>query len=275
MLSIPEIDGETSPSPVLQIAFEASRAAGEILADYFARGVNVRAKEEDASYNLVTDADLAAEKAIAKIITEAFPEHAILGEEENAGDVNAEHLWVVDPLDGTNNFVHRIPHFAVSIGYYYQGVAQCGVVVNPMRGDWYWATRGEGAYHNGRRLAVSPANELDQCFVGCGFYYDRGAMMEATLNAIRDFFHQEIHGIRRFGTAALDFCQVADGQFGAFFEYQLNPWDFAAGLIIVEEAGGKVTDGLGKPMEMRSTSAVVSNTLLHEKCLAIVKKYHL
>ena len=98
--------------------------------------------------------------------------------------------------------------------------------------------------------------------------------MEATLSAIHEFFKNNIHGIRRFGTAALDFCQVADGLFGAFFEYQLNPWDFAAGLIIVEEAGGKITDGLGRPLELRPTSALVSNGLLHDQCLQIVSKHH-
>lgn len=271
MLELPQTEHN---SEILTIAFEAAKAGGEIVAQYFERGTDMRAKEEGATYNLVTDADIQSEKAIAALISAAFPEHAILGEEENAGDVHAEHVWIVDPLDGTNNFAHRIPHFAVSIGYFHQGKPKCGVVLNPVRGDWYWALAGQGAFHNGRRLKVGQASSLDQAMVGCGFYYDRGAMMEATLNCIQELFKANIHGIRRFGTAALDFCQVADGQFGAFFEYQLNPWDFAAGLLIVEEAGGKVTDGLGQPIELRPTSALVSNDVLHESCLAIVRKHH-
>lgn len=272
-LSLPEgIDLEGSRE--LEVAFQTAKAGADVILKYYQSGVEMRSKGQDETYNLVSDADVESEKAIARVLQEAFPEHAVLGEEENVGDVDAEHLWIVDPLDGTNNFAHRIPHFAVSIGYYHAGQAQCGVVVNPVRGDWYWAARGKGAFHNGRRLAVDPARELTQCMIGCGFYYDRGAMMEATLAAIHDFFKQNIHGIRRFGTAALDFCQVADGLFGAFFEYQLQPWDFAAGRMIVEEAGGKITDGRGDTPKLQQSSVIVSNTQLHEACLEIVSRHH-
>lgn len=272
-LALPK-DIELHADKTFEIAFEAALAGSRIILDYYQRGVAMRAKEEDESFNLVSDADIESEKAIAKIIGTAFPDHEILGEEENSGDTSASDLWIVDPLDGTNNFAHRIPHFAVSIAYYRNSEPYCGVVVNPVRGDWYWAMKGRGAFHNGRRLKVDPAKTLDQCMIGCGFYYDRGAMMEATLRAVHDFFKQNIHGIRRFGTAALDFCQVADGLFGAFFEYQLHPWDFAAGRLIVEEAGGLVTNGLGEPLPIAKTSAIVSNTTLHPKCLEIVRTHH-
>lgn len=256
------------------MAFEAAQRGAAIILKHFERGVEMRSKSDEESYNLVSDADVESERAIAACIQEAFPNHKILGEEEYSGDVDADHLWIIDPLDGTNNFAHRIPHFAVSIGYYDKGQANCGVVVNPVRGDWYWASRGGGAFHNGRRMQVKSAERLDEVMVGCGFYYDRGAMMEATLAAVHDFFKQNIHGIRRFGTAALDFCQVADGLFGAFFEYQLQPWDFAAGRLIVEEAGGKVTDGLGEDLKLRQTSILVSNAKLHSTCLEIVRQHH-
>ncbi len=186
---------------------------------------------------------------------------------EHSGAVTSEHLWIVDPLDGTNNFAHRIPHFAVSIAYYHQQVAQCGVVVNPVRGDWYWATRGGGAFFNGTRLQVNDHQQLNQTMVGVGFYYDRGKMMEATLAAIGDFFRQQIHGVRRFGTAALDLCQVAAGMYGVFFEYQLSPWDFAAGRLILEEAGGQITDGRGQPLPLQKTSLLASNGHLHPAAL--------
>ena len=261
-------------SPLLETAMQAAKLGGEVVLDYFEQGVEMRSKAGDGTYNLVSDADVNAEKIIANCISAAFPDHVILGEEENFGDVNAEHLWIVDPLDGTNNFAHNIPHFAVSIGYYYRGEAQAGVVVNPVRDDWYWATKGEGAFHNGKQIHVDSASELTQSMIGCGFYYDRGTMMEATLAAVHDFFKQDIHGIRRFGTAALDFCQVAEGLFGAYFEYQLHPWDFAAGKIIVEEAGGKVTDGRGEPLKIQKTSVIVSNAFLHQKCHEIVSKHH-
>lgn len=261
-------------SAELETAFQTALAGAQIIAKYYQSGVEMRSKGEEESYNLVSDADIESEKAIAETIQAKFPNHEILGEEENSGDTSAEHLWIVDPLDGTNNFAHRIPHFAVSIGYYHNGIAQCGVIVNPVRNDWYWACRGKGAFHNGRRMQVDAADTLIQTMIGCGFYYDRGAMMEATLAAIHDFFKQNIHGIRRFGTAALDFCQVADGLFGAFFEYQLHPWDFAAGKLIVEEAGGHVTNGYGESVPLKKTSIIVSNSKLHDACLEIVKKHH-
>ncbi len=261
-------------SAQLQIALEAAAKGAEIVLDYYNRGVEMRSKEGEGSYNLVSDADVDSEQAIARSIAAAFPTHAILGEEEQSGSIRSEHLWIVDPLDGTNNFAHRIPHFAVSIAYYHHGQAQCGVVVNPARGDWYWATLGGGAFHNGRQLHVNRHQRLDQTMIGCGFYYDRGAMMESTLAAIHAFFKQQIHGIRRFGAAALDLCQVADGMYGAFFEYQLMPWDFAAGRLILEEAGGRISTGLGGPLPLSKTCLLASNTCLHEAALAIVAGNH-
>ncbi len=261
-------------SSQMRSAMEAAYAAGKVLTDAFLTANSSRNKADEPAYNLVTDADLAAEKAIVECVRQRFPSHDILGEEEARGNVDAEHLWVVDPLDGTNNFAHRIPHFAVSIAYYHQGVAQAGVVYNPARGDCYWSERGRGAFYNGRQLRVSAATGLDEVMVAVGFYYDRGAMMEATLAAIHAFFKSQVHGVRRFGTAALDLCQVADGAFGAYFEYQLSPWDFAAGRLIVEEAGGIVTNGRGEDLPLAKTSVLASNSLLHAAALEIVQRHH-
>ena len=121
----------------------------------------------------MTQADLESERAIARTLRHHFPDHELVGEEESVGNLDAEQVWIIDPLDGTNNFAHRIPCFAVSIAYYLRGQAECGVVVNPVRGDWYWA-RGQGAYYNGNPIRVSPARSLDEVIVGVGFYYDRG-----------------------------------------------------------------------------------------------------
>lgn len=262
-------------SPEIAVAFTAAEAGGRIILDYFHRGVQMRHKENEQAFNLVSDADVNSEKAIAKEILSVFPHHAILGEEEHDGSIEAEHLWIIDPLDGTNNFAHRIPHFAVSIAYYHRGQAKCGIVVNPVRGDWYWAEVGQGAFHNGRQLHVNQESRLDQTLIGVGFYYDRGKMMEATLAALHAFFKQQVHGIRRFGTAALDLCQVADGMYGVFFEYQLSPWDFAAGRLVLEEAGGMITDGRGAPLPLTKSSVLASNALLHEAALKIVLAHHL
>ena len=249
-------------------AVSAAREAGDILLSYFRASVNVR---EKGIADLVTDADVAAERCIAARISAAFPGHAILGEEEQAGDTGAEYLWVVDPLDGTTNFAHGLPHFAVSIALLHRGQPQLGVVWNPARGDLSTARLGGGAYHNGRRLQVNREATMDQSLIGTGFYYDRGAMMEATLGAIGDCFRQNIHGIRRFGTAALDLAHVADGLYGAFFEFQLSPWDFAAGQLLVTEAGGRVTDCAGAALPLRKSTILASNGLLHDQMLSIVK----
>ena len=244
---------------------------------YLQEGVEMRDKSSVGGkpYDLVSDADIESEKLIAKVISKAFPDHALLGEEELAGDVESPYLWIIDPLDGTNNFAHGVPQFAVSIAYYERGVSQVAVVFNPARGDLFTATRGGGAFLNDEPIKVDDAKDLSATLIGCGFYYDRGEMMRRTLAAVGEFFEQDIHGIRRFGSAALDLCQVACGQFGGFFEYKLSPWDFAAGILVIEEAGGQVTTGQGAPVPLATTSILASNAALHEAMLRITRKHHL
>lgn len=254
----------------LEVAQQAARTGGEVLLKYFRQSFEIRTKQ---ACDFVTTADVEAEHAIAAVIRATFPDDAILGEENYSSDVSSERLWVVDPLDGTTNFAHGIPHFAVSIGYYEAGEPLCGVVLNPARDDVYHAVRGEGAFGNGERLSVAEHNSLSESLVGVGFYYDRGAMMEATLASIRELFGQQIHGIRRFGTASLDLVQVASGMFGAFFEYELSPWDFAAGRLLVEEAGGRITTCRGEPLPLAKTSVLASNTRLHDSVQAIVERH--
>ncbi|HND53976.1 MAG TPA: inositol monophosphatase family protein [Pirellulaceae bacterium] len=254
----------------LNVAQQAARAGGEVVARYFRDGVTMRHKE---SYNLVSDADVEAEQAIVRTIRAAFPGHSVLAEEAHRDSVDAEHLWIIDPLDGTNNFAHQIPQFAVSVAYYRQGRPQCGVVFDPVREQWYVAAAGKGAYHNGQRVSVGTENQLQQILVGVGFYYDRGKIMEATLEAIRDLFHSNIHGIRRFGAASLDLCWVGLGRFGAFFEYELSPWDFAAGRLFVEEAGGKVTTCHGGPLPIAKSSILATNACLHDEVLSVVRRH--
>lgn len=255
----------------LDVARQAAAAGGEILAGYFRQGITMRTKQ---ACDLVSDADVESEQAIVAVLNKAFPDDAILGEEEAKADIRAAQLWVVDPLDGTTNFAHDLPHFAVSIGFYQDGQAECGVIFNPARGDWFHAVRGQGAFHNGSQVSVADHSKFDETLIGCGFYYDRGAMMEATLASIREFFGKQIHGIRRFGTASLDLAQVGCGQFGAFFEYELSPWDFAAGRLFVEEAGGRITTCRGEELPLEKTSILASNGRLHEAALQIVSANH-
>ncbi len=258
-------------TPELEVAEEAARAAGAIIARYFRDGVAMRSKDVA---NLVSDADVEAERAIVAVIKRSYPGHEVLGEETHHGDATAADLWVVDPLDGTNNFAHRIPHFAVSIAYWRGGRPECGVIYNPIREDWYRVVRGAGAFYGSERANVGEQAGLDEVLVGVGFYYDRGAMMESTLDSIRDLKHRHVHGIRRCGTASLDLCRVGLGMYGAYFEYELSPWDFAAGALFVTEAGGRVTTARGGPLPLARTSLLASNGLLHEPVLEIVRAHH-
>ena len=269
------------PDP-LNVALAAADQAESILRRHFVDlgHLRIENKTRDAQdQGLVTDADLESEQAIVQSIRSAFPKHQILAEEEHtsAAGAQAEHLWIIDPLDGTNNFAHGLPHYAISIAYYRRGEPQIGLVVQPETGDRYWAKQGEGSWQRSagqpdRRLRVSAANRLDQTLVGVGFYYDRGQMMRDTLAAIERLFGRNVHGIRRMGTAALDLVQVARGQFGGFFEYHLAPWDVAAGRLIVEEAGGRVTDCQGQPLPLAAGSLLASNRHLHDELLEQVQR---
>ncbi len=253
----------------LAVAITAAQRAGRVIVDYFHQGVEMRSK---GTSDLVSNADLEAEQVIAETIRTTFPSHAIMAEETIQESADSEHLWIFDPLDGTNNFAHRIPHFAVSIGYVRSGVAQGGVIVNPMTGDWHVTWKGKGAWHDGQRCFVNKQNRLDQTMIAVGFYYDRGLMMEATLRAIGDFFRRNIHGVRRMGTASLDLAMLGRGLFGLYFEYQLSPWDHAAGALFVEEAGGKLSDCQGGSLPFdRKSSLLATNGMLHDASLLIVQ----
>lgn len=258
--------------PELSVAEEAARAGGSVVMRYHREGVAMRSKDVA---DFVSDADVESERAVVGVIRRAFPGHEVLGEESHRGDAGAEHLWVVDPLDGTTNFAHKIPQFAVSVAYYRGGVAQCGVVYNPAREEWHTAVAGRGAFLNGRAVHVNAERRLDETLVGLGFYYNRGAIMDATLAVIGSLKRDHrVHGVRRFGAASLDLCMVALGMLGGYFEYELSPWDFAAGRLFVEEAGGKVTDCRGDPLPMAKSSILATNGLLHDALLAVVQPGH-
>lgn len=257
-------------SEVAVVAEAAARAGGEVVAKYHREGVEIRSK---ASYNLVSDADIEAEAAVVGVVRDAFPGHAILAEEGHRAPGDAEDLWVIDPLDGTNNFAHQVPQFAVSVAYCRRGRPMCGVVLNPVTGELYAARRGEGAFANGKRVRVGAQGALSEVLVSLGFYYDRGAMMEATLEAAGDFLRKEIHGVRRIGCASLDLCWVGIGRFGVYFEYRLSPWDFAAGALFVEEAGGRVTTCGGEPLPMAPTGVLATNGALHDAAVEITRRH--
>jgi myo-inositol-1(or 4)-monophosphatase len=264
---------------LLEAAREAALAGGEILMRYFREGVVMRNKsaQGSVSHDLVSDADEESEQVVAGILRRAFPDHQLLGEEalgKTLDPAACDDLWIIDPLDGTTNFAHSIAHFAVSIAYYHRGTPVVGVIHDPARGDWYTAAVGDTARRNGQPVRVSGEATLAETLLGCGFYYDRGEMMRCTLRAIEECFGNQIHGIRRFGTAALDLCMVGCGQFGGFFEYRLMPWDYAAGRLFVEQAGGRVTTTRGEPLGLEPIGLVASNGLLHDALVGITTRHH-
>jgi myo-inositol-1(or 4)-monophosphatase len=252
----------------LDVAIDAAREAGRIVLQM----AGTTGAVEKSRNNLVTGADLASEDAIIPAIKKHFPGHSFLAEERHeTTPVKAGNLWVIDPLDGTNNYAHGIPHFCVSIAYAEKGEVLAGVVFDPMRDECFTAAKGEGAFLNGKKISVSECAMLDQSIISTGFAYDRGYTMEKTLDAIHGLFKSNIRGIRRLGSAALDLSWVACGRFDGYFEYQLCAWDFAAGMLIVREAGGACDDRAGNPLALTVKSVVVSNGRIHGDFFEIVR----
>ncbi|MBI9109247.1 MAG: inositol monophosphatase [Spirochaetales bacterium] len=252
---------------ILKTAEEAAIRAGEIILQYFN---NAKINEKGAG-NLVTEADLKSEEAIRKIILKSFPSHSILGEEEGGEEnMNAVNLWVIDPLDGTNNYAHGLPMFSVSIAYAEKGEVMAGLVFNPLLKETFTAVKGGGAFLNGKPIKVSNRS-LSEALIGTGFYYDRGPIMRSTLGSIQRLFENGIHGIRRSGSAALDLSYVAAGRLDAYFEYKLGVWDFAAGMLILNEAGGDCRDASGKPLSLFSTTFAVCNGVFSDELIDLVR----
>lgn len=257
----------------LDVAIAAASQAGAILLRHFEAGVGSTEKDVgDQKQGLVTVADLEAEKCIIETIQKSFPQHAFLAEESLETGSNKDFLWVIDPLDGTNNFAHGIPHFGVSIAMWKQGAPLLGVVLDPLREELFVAVRGRGATLNGNPISVSNHRLLTEAMIATGFFYDRGELMSRTLGCMENLFRQEIRGIRRMGAASLDLAWVACGRYSAFFELTLSPWDHAAGRLIVTEAGGQFTNCRGANVGLEKTSVLASNGTLHDEVLALLEQ---
>jgi len=219
--------------------------------------------EKKGDIDLVTDADLQSEKRIKQCIQSAYPDHRILAEESgDAGDSTSEGLWIVDPLDGTTNYAHQIGLYAVSIAFCLRSEVVVGVVLNPDSGELFSAVAGEGALCNGRPIRVSEVNGIDESLLATGFPYDVRENHRPVLQRFSACL-QAAQGIRRLGSAALDLCWVACGRFEAFWEQNLRPWDTAAGMLIVREAGGAVTDFAGKFYTPYMETILASNGAVH------------
>src|SRR5687767_13432492 len=223
--------------------------------------------------DLVTDADLASENLIIERIRSYYPQHAILAEESGetvlVGGKRSEWKWVIDPLDGTTNYAHGYPCFCVSIALEHNGVVEIGVIYDPVRDEMFAAERGSGATLNSRRISVSEVEELKDAMLCTGFPYNVRERPDFT----RDFtnFTMAAQAVRRDGSAAIDLAYVACGRFDGFWEDGLNPWDIAAGILLIQEAGGRVTDFRDAPLDIYTPKVLASNGLVHKAMMGVLK----
>ncbi len=244
--------------PIVNIAVSAARAAGTIILRHLDQ-VDRLPVESKGPNDFVSAVDRAAEQEIINIIRRAYPDHAILGEESGAQG-SGDKLWIVDPLDGTTNYLHRFPHFCVSIAFRDHGELRQGVIYDPLKQELFWASRGDGAQMNNRRLRVSAAKNIDSALIATGVPIGAGERMDRYLPQLQRVASHTA-GIRRAGSAALDLAYVAAGRVDGFWELGLRPWDTAAGLLMVQEAGGAV-EGLNGTDPMESGDIVAANSRL-------------
>lgn len=247
--------------PLVNIAVSAARAAGNFIMRNQERVEQLKVERKSRN-DFVTQIDRGAEQEIVKIIQKMYPDHAILGEEGGTqGKEGAEVTWIIDPLDGTTNFLHRLPHFAVSIGVQVRGRLEHGVIYAPCTQDLYTASRGDGAMLNNRRIRVSQCKDLDQSLVGTGVPL-QSEYMDRYVPMLRNMVEQT-SGVRRAGAASLDLAYVASGRLDGFWELNLKPWDIAAGIVIVQEAGGVVSELYGTNDVLKSGHILAANSKLH------------
>ena len=249
-------------------AVEIVRTGGELLREMFDKGVKVEHKGE---VDLVTEADRAAEECMVDLLRKRFPDSDILAEEGDYGRRSHERCWVLDPLDGTTNFAHGFPWFAISLGLLEGDEPVAGVIYNPYFEELFVAEKGKGAQLNGRTLRVSTTSRLDQSLLATGFPYDRKSSAANNYDHFVNF-QQAAQACRRPGAAALDFAGVAAGRFDGYWEMKLKPWDMAAGVVMVREAGGIVSDFSGDELDLFGQEMVASNGLIHTDMLDILSR---
>jgi myo-inositol-1(or 4)-monophosphatase len=249
-----------------EVALAAARAAGRVLLSYFEKSFEIR---EKAGAGLVTNADLEAEAAAVKILKRAFPDFGFLTEESPPTQGSAPGRWILDPLDGTTNFVHGFPLFCVSIAAEWEGKLVVGVIHVPVLKETYIGVAGKGARMNGRKLRVSRRKTLSESLLTTGFTYRKDEYLHREMESF-ETLSRVARAVRRPGSAALDLAYVARGVFDGFWERRLNAWDIAAGILLVREAGGKVTDFEGQDLAVDEPALVASNGLLHDELFKAV-----
>ncbi len=258
---------------MLNIAVKAARAAGAII-NRAAHDVDVLKVGVKGPNDFVSEVDRAAEEAIIRTLLDAYPGHGILAEEsgQRHGARDSEYVWIVDPLDGTTNFLHGFPVYAVSIALAFRGVVQQAVVYDPTRNDLFYASKGRGAFCNDRRLRVSKRTRIGDALIGTGFPFRRGDDLQRYLKMFAEVM-QACAGLRRPGAAALDLCYVAAGWYDGFFETGLNPWDAAAGSLLITEAGGLVGNFTGDADCLYERELVAGNPKVYGQLVKILAPY--
>ncbi|MBY4594201.1 inositol monophosphatase family protein [Ottowia caeni] len=259
--------------PMLNVAIRAARAAGAIINRAALDVEAVRISQKQVN-DFVTEVDHASEAAIIETLLTAFPQHGIHAEESGRthGNPHSDHVWIIDPLDGTTNFIHGFPVYCVSIALSVRGRIEQAVVNDPSRNDLFTATRGRGAYLNDRRIRVSKRTQLNQCLISTGFPYRKGDDMPTYLRMMADVM-QRTAGLRRPGAAALDLAYVAAGYTDGFFETGLQPWDVAAGSLLVTEAGGLIGNFTGEPDFMDLKECMAGSPKIYGQMVNLLRKY--
>jgi myo-inositol-1(or 4)-monophosphatase len=245
----------------------AIHAGADLLRHYFEGTFEIQSK--DSLNNLVTEVDKKAEEAIIDVIRVEFPEHFILSEEAGEMSTGSEYKWIIDPIDGTVNFAHGIPICCISIGLEHNGVMMLGAVFNPFMNELFFAERGKGAFLNNRPLKVSNNNQMESACLVTGFPYRWVEVHMDPISVFERFIRMGLP-VRRLGSAAIDLCWVAAGRFDGFWEYNLNPWDIAAGYLIIEEAGGRISNFNGDPYSVYDKQTLATNGKIHEAMLKII-----
>lgn len=260
--------------PMLNIALRAARKAGELI-ERSLEHLDLINVESKGLNDFVSEVDRQAEQEVIYHLKKAFPEHSFLGEESGlTGNTDSDYRWIIDPLDGTTNFLHGIPHFSVSVACAYKGQLMHGVVLDPVKREEFTASKGKGATLNGRRMRVSARRSLDGALIGTGIPFSGFALdnIEPYINCLRDIASQTA-GIRRPGSAALDLAYVAAGRFDGFWEMNLKEWDIAAGILLIREAGGMISDFKGGSAYLESGNLVCASPKVFKPLLQIVGKH--
>jgi myo-inositol-1(or 4)-monophosphatase len=259
--------------PMLNIAIKAARSAGSII-NRAALDLDLLKVGSKGPNDYVTEVDQAAERVIIETLLEAYPGHGILAEESGRehGAQHSEYVWIIDPLDGTTNFIHGLPTYAVSIALAFRGQVQQAVVFDPARNDLFYASKGKGAFLNDRRLRVSKRTRLSDSLVGTGFPFRKGDNFKRYMKMFEEMMIATA-GLRRPGAAALDLCYVAAGWYDGFFETGLNPWDIAAGSLMVTEAGGLIGNFTGEADFLYQREVVAGNPKVYAQMVPILAPY--